>query len=99
VFSWDGAKALSNWKKHAVSFEEAVTVFNDPGGMEWEDFEHSLSEARLTRLGYSALGRILFVVYTLRRLRNGKETIRIISARQATRKERQVYAGQSAGPR
>jgi hypothetical protein len=93
VFSWDARKALSNLKKHGVSFEEAATVFDDPAGLDYEDFEHSLSELRSTRLGYSVLGRILFVVYTFRGLRNDKETIRIISARQATRKERDVYSG------
>jgi uncharacterized protein len=93
VFSWDARKALSNLKKHGVSFEEAATVFSDPEALDWEDFEHSVSEWRSTRLGFSVAGRILFVVYTIRRLKNGKETIRIISARQATRKERQAYAG------
>ena len=93
MFSWDAHKALGNIKKHSVSFEEAATVFSDPEGLDWDDFEHSPSEARSIRLGFSISGRILFVVYTIRRLKNEKETIRIISARQATRKERQAYAG------
>jgi uncharacterized DUF497 family protein len=80
-------------RKHRVSFEEAATVFSDPEGLDWEDFDHSLSERRSTRVGFSVAGRVLFVVYTIRRLKNDKETIRIISARQATRKERQAYAG------
>jgi uncharacterized DUF497 family protein len=93
AFSWDAHKALGNLRKHGVSFEEAAAVFSDPEGLDWDDFEHSLSERRSTRLGFSFSGRILFVVYTVRRLKNDKETIRIISARQATRKERQAYAG------
>jgi uncharacterized protein len=93
VFSWDARKALGNIKKHRVSFEEAATVFSDPEGLDWDDFEHSPSEARSIRLGFSISGRILLVVYTIRRPKNDKETIRIISARQATRKERQAYAG------
>jgi hypothetical protein len=93
VFSWDAAKALGNIRKHSVSFEEAATVFSDPEGLDWDDFEHSRSEPRSIRLGFSVAGRILFVVYTIRRLKNDKEAIRIISARQATRKERQAYAG------
>jgi len=93
VFSWDARKALANLKKHRVSFEEAATVFSDPEGLDWDDFEHSLPERRSTRIGFSLSGRILFVVYTIRRLKNENETIRIISARQATRKERQAYAG------
>jgi uncharacterized DUF497 family protein len=93
VFSWDARKALGNIKKHGVSFEEAATVFSDPEGLDWDAFEHSPSEKRSIRLGFSVSGRVLFVVYTIRRLKDGKETIRIISARQATRKERQAYAG------
>jgi len=92
VFSWDARKALGNLRKHGVSFEEAATVFSDPEGLDWDDFEHSLSERRSTRIGFSLSGRILFVVYMIRRLKNEKETIRIINARQATRKERQAYA-------
>jgi len=93
VFSWDARKALRNLRKHGVSFEEAATVFSDPEGLDWDDFDHSLSERRSTRVGFSVAGRVLFVAYTIRRLKNDKETIRIISARQATRKERQAYAG------
>jgi len=93
VFSWDARKALGNLRKHGVSFDEAATVFSDPEGLDWDDFEHSLSERRSTRIGFSLSGRILFAVYMIRRLKNEKETIRIISARQATRKERQAYAG------
>jgi len=68
-------------------------VFSDPEGLDWEDIEHSLSERRSKRLGMSALGRVLPVVYTLRRLKHGQESVRIISARQASRKERKAYAG------
>jgi uncharacterized DUF497 family protein len=93
VFVWDTRKALTNLKKHAVSFEEAATVFSDLEGLDWDDVEHSLSELRSSRIGFSILGRILFVVYTTRRLKNEQEAIRIISARPATRKERQAYAG------
>jgi uncharacterized DUF497 family protein len=93
VFSWDARKALSNLKKHGVSFEEAATVFSDPEALDWDDPAHSLSEYRSRRLGASITGRILMVAYTPRRLNDGKEIIRIISARQASRKERQAYAG------
>jgi hypothetical protein len=93
VFSWDAHKALDNLKKHDVSFEEAATVFADPDALDWEDPEHSYSEQRSKRLGTSLAGRILIVVYTQRRLKHGQELIRIISARHATRKEREAYAG------
>ena len=93
MFSWDARKALSNLKKHDVSFEEAATVFADPDALDWDDPEHSDAEIRSKRLGTSVTGRILIVIYTPRKVNNEKEIIRIISARQATRKERQAYAG------
>ena len=94
MFSWDAAKALHNLRKHGVSFEEAATVFADPEALDWADTVHSGDEQRSKRLGKSVLGRILLVVYTIRRMKDGKETIRIISARQATRNERKIFAGQ-----
>ncbi|HLK03631.1 MAG TPA: BrnT family toxin [Candidatus Acidoferrum sp.] len=93
MFSWDTRKALSNLKKHGVSFEEAATVFGDAEALDWDDPEHSLQEHRFKRLGASLAGRIVIVVYAPRRSKDGKEIIRIISARQATRKEREAYAG------
>lgn len=93
MFSWEAHKAGSNLKKHGVSFEEAATIFADPDALDWDDAEHSHSEQRFKRLGASLRGRILIVVYTQRRSKYGKEIIRIISARQATHKERKAYAG------
>jgi uncharacterized DUF497 family protein len=93
VFSWDSRKARKNLEKHGVSFEEAATVFADPDGLEWTDSTHSKEEARLKRLGWSASGRILILVYTWRRSKNDEETIRIISARRASPKERKALFG------
>lgn len=93
MFSWDARKALGNLKKHGVSFAEAATIFADPDALDWDDPEHSYSERRSKRLGSSLAGRILIVVYTQRRSKHGQELIRIISARQATRRERQAYSG------
>jgi uncharacterized DUF497 family protein len=93
VFTWDSRKAIVNLEKHGVSFEEAVTVFGDPNGMDWEDLAHSRQENRFKRMGQSISRRILMVVYTIRGTHDGKETIRIIGARQASRKERKAYAG------
>jgi len=73
VFSWDAGKALGNIRKHGVSFEEAATAFSDPEGLDWDDFEHSPSEPRSIRLGFSISGRILFVVYTIRSSRMKKK--------------------------
>ena len=93
MFSWDTQKALANYEKHRVSFEEAATVFSDENALDWEDQTHSQLEKRFKRLGLSVEQRILIVVYTTRRLKDGKETIRIISARKASRKERKAYVG------
>ena len=91
MFSWDPRKAVLNLQKHGVPFEEAATVFADPDGLEWDDPIHSQREVRVKRIGVSITGRVVLVVYTLRRGRDGKETVRIIGARQASRRERQAY--------
>jgi uncharacterized protein len=93
VFTWDTGKATRNLERHGVSFEEPATVFADPLALEWEDLEHSHHEARFKRLGLSSQGRILILVYSNRRLKNGEETLRIITARRASPKEREAYAG------
>jgi uncharacterized DUF497 family protein len=91
VFEWDPRKAEANAAKHGVSFEEAVTVFLDPEALDGPDRQHSSAESRFLRLGRSASGRVLMVAYTFRRIGDG-ETIRIISARRASRRERAAYA-------
>lgn len=92
MFTWDITKAITNFEKHGVPFEEAATVFDDADALEWEDLAHSHVEPRFKRLGLSVTNRVLLVVYTVRRIQREKETIRIISARQANRRERQAYA-------
>jgi hypothetical protein len=91
AFTWDIPKAIANFEKHGVPFEEATTVFADPNALDGDDTEHSSHELRRQRIGQSLAGRILFVVHTIRRSKNEKETIRIISARQASWKERRAY--------
>jgi uncharacterized protein len=93
VFAWDAKKATANLEKHGISFEDAATVFADPEALDWSDVTHSSAEPRSKRLGRSLSGRVILTVYTTRRSSDGKETIRIISARQASRKEREAYAG------
>lgn len=90
MFEWDASKAATNLRKHGVSFDEAATVFADPDALDGPDLAHSAQEARSLRVGRSLTGRVLMVAYTLRRSGNG-ETIRIISARRASRKERTAY--------
>jgi len=92
---WDADKAARNADKHGVTFEEAATVFADPKALDLGDLKHSRHERRFFRLGRSLERRVLIVVYTIRRMKDEEKAIRIISARQASRKERRVYAGQS----
>jgi uncharacterized DUF497 family protein len=85
-FEWDKDKASSNQKKHRVSFEEAATVFADPLAAIFDDEKHSHDEQRETIIGHSAKNRLLLVSFTER-----AGAIRIISARVATKRERQDY--------
>ena len=77
-------------KKHSVSFEEAKTVFYDKNAIEFFDNDHSLSEDRFIMLGLSFKLRILIVCHCVRENEN---IIRIISARKATKKEKEYYRG------
>ena len=90
VFEWDPRKADANAAKHGVSFDDAVTVFLDANALDGPDVQHSGAEARFRRLGQAAEGRVLMVAYTLRRSGDA-ETIRLISARRASRRERAAY--------
>jgi hypothetical protein len=92
VFEWDERKATSNLAKHNVSFEEALTIFDDPNAFDSRAAARFNQEPRRLRLGMSAAGRVLTVVYTLRRSENGEAT-RIICARPANRAEKFGYAG------
>jgi hypothetical protein len=88
TFEWDAAKAAANLRKHRVSFQEAVTVFSDERGLLLDDPEHSTSEDRFILLGLSSRLDTLVVVHCYR---EAQDSIRIISARQATRPERAAY--------
>jgi len=90
VFEWDPRKAEANAAKHGVSFDEAVTVFLDTKALDGPDLQHSRAELRFLRLGRAADGRLLMVAYTIRRSGDA-ETIRLISARRASRRERTAY--------
>ena len=87
-FEWDARKAAANRRKHRVSFEEAKTVFFDENALFMADEEHSEVEDRFVLLGLSSQLRILVVCHCYR---VDDAEIRIISARKATRKERQQY--------
>ena len=85
-FEWNREKAKENFKKHKVSFDEAMTVFYDPLSATFDDPDHSNDEERLITIGYSSRSRLLAVSHTER----GK-TMRIISARTATAPERKRH--------
>ena len=86
-FQWDPAKAASNIRKHGISFDEAVTVFKDPLALIFDDEEHSADEHREIIIGMSTLRRMLLVCFVER----NEDTVRIISARPATRIEIKDY--------
>ena len=85
-FEWNPAKATTNLRKHRVSFVEASSVFYDPLGITIFDPEHSREEDRYITIGASAAGRVLMVAHTDR-----EDRIRIINARELTRRERKDY--------
>jgi uncharacterized DUF497 family protein len=89
-FEWDPAKAASNLSKQRVTFEEAVTVFGDPLASTITDPDHSEDEARFVTLGLSTNERLIVACHTDR---GGR--VRLVSARQATRRERRQYESQS----
>jgi len=93
VFEWDPLKAQVNADKHGITFDDAVTIFLDTDALDGPDLQHSAKESRFRRLGRSAAGDVLMVVYTLRRTSH-VETIRIISARRASRRERSAYSAE-----
>lgn len=85
-FEWDQTKAAANLSKHAVSFDEAKIVFDDPLYVDFYDADHSLNEHRYIIIGESAQGRLLMVSYA-----EIGDTIRIVSSREVTPAERKQY--------
>lgn len=85
-FEWDPEKAATNLARHGVSFEEAATVFGNPLAVTFFDPDHSRDEDRFLTFGESENNRLLAVTHTDR-----EESLRIISAREATRRERKQY--------
>lgn len=91
-FEWDPTKAQRNLYKHGVSFDEGATVFLDPLGITVHDPSHSRQESRYLTIGSTSMGRMIVLSHTDRQGR-----IRIISARELTRKERKAYENESKG--
>jgi uncharacterized DUF497 family protein len=89
-FEWDTNKEKINIQKHGVTFEQASYVFADPFALNKYDNEHSEIEDRWILLGKSLNEIVLVVVHTFRD-NDGIEFVRIISARRATKREKQAY--------
>ena len=85
-FEWRRTKAIANRRKHGVTFEEAATVFGDPLAVTFADPDHSSAEERRLTFGVSSRQRLLVVSHTERGAR-----LRIISSREATRHEHEIY--------
>jgi len=85
-FEWDRVKANANLEKHGVSFEEAATAFGDPLSRTISDPDHSDQEDRFVLLGHTFSGRLIVAAHTFR-----GATVRLISARLATPRERRSY--------
>ena len=92
VFEWNPAKAKANLSKHGVSFEEAASVFADPMARIFPDQSHSANEHRELIVGHSRESTLLVVSFIER-----TASVRVISARRATRRERRDYE-ENVGP-
>lgn len=86
-FEWDDANSNKNWERHGVTPEQAEDVFFNEPLVVRSDIRHSQHEKRYFALGQTSAGRYLFVAFTVR-----KSMIRVISVRDMSRKERDVYA-------
>jgi len=92
-FEWDPVKARQNLQKHKVSFGRAAQIFGDPSAVSVFDVDHSENEDRWVTFGKDSNHILLAVVHTFREETKDEYTIRIISARKATRKEHQQHKG------
>ncbi len=86
-FGWDRRKAASNLRKHGVSFNEATTVFRDRLAAIFDDEAHSDREYREIIIGHSTRDRLLLICFA----EEADNMVRIISARLATKMEREDY--------
>jgi uncharacterized protein len=85
-FDWDEWNTSKNWERHRVSPEEAEDLFFHEPLVMRSDSKHSKGERRFLALGQTAVGRLLFVAFTVRR-----KLIRVISVRDMNRREAEAY--------
>ncbi len=86
-FEWDEEKDKINLKKHGMSLEAGIPVFDDDYRIEWQDTRHNYDEDRFITIGRNAYSDILYVCYTMRK----HGITRLISVRMAERPERRIY--------
>jgi hypothetical protein len=91
AFDWDPTKAAANVAKHRVTFDTAMTVFNDPLAVSIVDPDHSVGEERWITIGASSKGNMLLVVHTWEEKSADGAYVRIISARRPSRQEARYY--------
>jgi len=91
-FEWDPIKARENLRKHKISFERAAEIFLDPLALSVHDETHSTTEDRWITLGKDKNHVLLVVVHTFLEIDGDNCSIRIISARRATRREAKQYS-------
>jgi len=89
-FEWDPVKARTNQRKHGVSFEDAMHVFEDSFALFEPDRADGGGEVRWRAVGVAGGAAVLLVAHTVQE-EGGDEIVRLISARRATRKERRLY--------
>lgn len=90
-FEWDPSKAQSNIEKHGITFEEAAEVFLDALHVSIFDDEHSRHEERWITIGKTSKGQLIVVIHTFEEQNDQNATLRVISARKATKHEQQQY--------
>ena len=89
-FEWDKGNSIKNWTRHQVTKGECEQVFFNEPLIVFDDVIHSKEESRWFLLGQTDTGRLLFLVFTIR-----KNLIRVISARDMNKKERRIYNEQA----
>ena len=91
AFEWDPVKATENVAKYSVAFEIAASVLRDPLALTVYDPEHGGTEERWVSIGRAEDGKLLVLVHTFEETGATGATVRIISAREATKRERENY--------
>jgi uncharacterized protein len=90
-FEWDPKKDRLNLKEHRIPFERGATVFRDSDALTMYDEDHSTDEDRWITMGHDRAGMLVVVSHTYRKQTEGVVTIRMISARKATKTETYNY--------